>query len=106
MKKFQHILWGYELTYPYQWTRQSVEDADAFGEAMVSDPEGLNAGQDTGQLLVRGEWNWERKPIEPLWNKHIGLMAGMIGSTRGWVEAAYVPCPCGLEGVATALTWA
>jgi hypothetical protein len=37
---------------------------------------------DAGQLLVRGEWNWERKPIEPLWNKHIGMMAGLIGAKQ------------------------
>src|SRR4051794_31959990 len=24
------------------------------------------------------------------------LMAGMIGSNRGWVEAPYVPCPAGI----------
>jgi 2-dehydro-3-deoxygalactonokinase len=34
------------------------------------------------------------------------LMAGMIGSNRGWVEAAYVPCPAGLEQLATGLVWA
>jgi len=78
MKKFRHILWGYELTYPYHWTHQSVQDADAFNDASASNDDGL----DTGQLLVRGEWNWERKPIEPLWNKHIGLMAGMIGAKQ------------------------
>ena len=25
------------------------------------------------------------------------LMAGMVGSRQGWVEADYVPCPCGIE---------
>ena len=34
------------------------------------------------------------------------LMAGMIGSNRGWVEARYVPCPAGLDEVAAALAWA
>lgn len=33
------------------------------------------------------------------------LMAGMIGSTRGWVEAPYVACPAGLEELATNLFW-
>ncbi len=36
---------------------------------------------------------------------HPLLMAGMIGSNRGWVEASYVPCPAGLDDVAAALTW-
>jgi 2-dehydro-3-deoxygalactonokinase len=31
------------------------------------------------------------------------LMAGMIGSNRGWVEAPYVPCPAGLPDLAANL---
>src|SRR5215210_280654 len=34
------------------------------------------------------------------------LLAGMIGSNRGWVEAPYVPCPAGIEELAGALVWA
>lgn len=34
------------------------------------------------------------------------LMAGMIGSNRGWVEAPYVPCPAGIDELAKALVWA
>ena len=90
MKVFQHILWGYELTYPDHWTHQAVQDADTFmphvpstnvQETHVSldaDSDGLAAGQ----LVVRGEWNWERKQIEPLWNRHIGLLAGMVGAKQ------------------------
>src|SRR5262245_33558735 len=37
---------------------------------------------------------------------HPMLMAGMVGSNRGWVEARYVPCPAGLDDLAGALTWA
>ena len=37
---------------------------------------------------------------------HPLLMAGMIGSNRGWVEAPYVPCPAGLDEVAATLCWA
>jgi 2-dehydro-3-deoxygalactonokinase len=33
------------------------------------------------------------------------LMAGMIGSNRGWVEAPYVPCPAGLPELAARLQW-
>jgi 2-dehydro-3-deoxygalactonokinase len=33
------------------------------------------------------------------------LMAGMVGSNRGWVEAPYVPCPAGLPELATRLKW-
>ena len=34
------------------------------------------------------------------------LMAGMIGSNRGWKEAPYVPCPAGLDDLARKLVWA
>lgn len=33
------------------------------------------------------------------------LMAGMIGSNRGWEEAPYVPCPAGLPELAASLKW-
>jgi 2-dehydro-3-deoxygalactonokinase len=33
------------------------------------------------------------------------LMAGMVGSNRGWVEAPYVPCPAGLPELAARLFW-
>lgn len=31
------------------------------------------------------------------------LLAGMVGSNRGWVDAGYVPCPATLETIASAL---
>lgn len=31
------------------------------------------------------------------------LLAGMIGSNRGWIEAPYVPAPAGLDAIAGAL---
>ena len=34
------------------------------------------------------------------------LLAGMIGSNRGWKEARYVPCPAGIDDLAGALVWA
>ena len=33
------------------------------------------------------------------------LLAGMVGSNRGWKEAPYVPCPAGLDDLAKALVW-
>ena len=37
---------------------------------------------------------------------HPLLLAGMIGSNRGWKEAPYVPCPAGIEDLTGHLTWA
>lgn len=34
------------------------------------------------------------------------LMAGMVGSNRGWLEAPYVPCPAGLRDLASNICWA
>jgi 2-dehydro-3-deoxygalactonokinase len=36
---------------------------------------------------------------------HPLLLAGMIGSNRGWKEAAYVPCPAGIADLVKALVW-
>jgi 2-dehydro-3-deoxygalactonokinase len=34
------------------------------------------------------------------------LLAGMIGSNRGWIEAPYIPCPAGADDLVSGLTWA
>jgi 2-dehydro-3-deoxygalactonokinase len=34
------------------------------------------------------------------------LLAGMVGSNRGWKEAPYVPCPVGIDDLAAKLVWA
>jgi 2-dehydro-3-deoxygalactonokinase len=34
------------------------------------------------------------------------LMAGMVGSNRGWIEAPYVTCPAGISDLAERLIWA
>ena len=34
------------------------------------------------------------------------LLAGMVGSNRGWVEAPYVPCPGGYNALAAGVVWA
>jgi 2-dehydro-3-deoxygalactonokinase len=36
---------------------------------------------------------------------HPLLLAGMIGSNRGWQEARYVPAPAGIEDLVAALVW-
>ena len=33
------------------------------------------------------------------------LLAGMIGSNRGWIEAPYVRCPAGIDELAAQLRW-
>jgi 2-dehydro-3-deoxygalactonokinase len=36
---------------------------------------------------------------------HPLLLAGMVGSNRGWKEAPYVPCPAGIDELAGKLVW-
>jgi 2-dehydro-3-deoxygalactonokinase len=33
------------------------------------------------------------------------LLAGMVGSNRGWVEAPYAPCPAGIDELIAKLVW-
>jgi 2-dehydro-3-deoxygalactonokinase len=33
------------------------------------------------------------------------LLAGMVGSNRGWKEAPYVPCPAGIDELVAKLAW-
>jgi 2-dehydro-3-deoxygalactonokinase len=34
------------------------------------------------------------------------LLAGMVGSNRGWKNTPYVPCPAGIEELARGIVWA
>ena len=81
MPKFQHPLWGYELTYPESWVHRSVNYTEAFysdSEAIDSDA----AGALGGQILVRAELNYPPRLIEPVWNQHIAQVAGMLGARQ------------------------
>jgi hypothetical protein len=79
MTLFQHILWGYELTYPDPWIHQQAQDTDVF-VAPNSPLDPYYSEQDGAQVVIRGEWNWSRQKVEPLWNQHIGKLAGMLGA--------------------------
>ena len=62
---------------------------------------------DRGVLSIdRAEFPAAVAAIRERLGDHPLLMAGMVGSNRGWVEASYVPCPAGLEEIAGALCWA
>lgn len=81
MAVFQHILWGYQLTYPDGWIHHSANMIEAF----VSTAEALDedyTGPGSGQILVRCEWNPFGRPIEPIWNKQIGMIASWLGARK------------------------
>jgi 2-dehydro-3-deoxygalactonokinase len=53
--------------------------------------------------IGRGEFEPAIEEIrERLGNRPL-LLAGMVGSNRGWVEAPYVPCPAGVDELARGL---
>ena len=62
---------------------------------------------DRGILSVeRGQFEAAVREIRDRLGDQPMLLAGMIGSNRGWKEAPYVRCPAGLDELASALVWA
>ena len=50
-----------------------------------------------------GGYTGEIDRLRALWPGHRLLLAGMVGSNRGWVEAPYVAAPAGLDALVAAL---
>ncbi|MEA3336621.1 MAG: hypothetical protein U9R25_11970 [Chloroflexota bacterium] len=82
MAIFQHPLWGFELTYPDDWTHQSNVGADGFAKNAEAFGQTDVANGQAAHLLVRGEWNGRREPIAPLWNQHITKLSIMLGAKK------------------------
>ena len=81
-------------------TNRRVYALDAAGAVLATERD------DRGILAVgRGGFAAEAAAIRSRFGDLPMLCAGMVGSVNGWVEAAYRPCPAGLDDLATALTW-
>jgi hypothetical protein len=81
MAVFQHALWGYELTYPDGWAHQTQGEIETFAVTpQALDPD--YSGENSGQIMVRAGWNCPRRPIEPVWNEHIGKLASWLGAKK------------------------
>jgi hypothetical protein len=81
MTIFQHTLWGYELTYPADWVHLTLGEVEGFAELAAALEPGY-AGEKSGHLLVKAEWNATLQAVEPLWGRHMGMTAGLIGARR------------------------
>lgn len=81
MPLFQHSLWGYQLAYPDGWIHQTIQQNEAFAARLEAFESGYS-GPDGGHLLVKAEWNGGLQTIGPLWTRHIGLTAGMLGARK------------------------
>lgn len=58
---------------------------------------------DQGVIAVGARFDQAIGDIRKRLGDHPLLMAGMIGSNRGWLEAPYVPCPAGIAELAERL---
>ena len=72
-------LWGYSFYYPNDWSYQKISGVDTFTPS-DGDDRPANQAMDRGYLLVQPEWNALFKPVQPLWQIHIGRVAPMIGA--------------------------
>jgi hypothetical protein len=83
-------LWGYSFYYPDDWSYQNISGVDNFTPSDRDDRSASEA-MDRGYLLVQPEWNASLKPVQPLWQTHIGRVAPMIGAknvvTASWKMA-------------------
>ena len=80
--------------------RAYLMNADGVVLQRVASPRGVltvDKGEHEGVLAgLIGGWLAESGPL-PI------LMAGMVGSRQGWVEAPYADCPAGLPEIAAAM---
>ena len=58
-----------------------------------------------GILSVDGDFPAAAAEIRKRLGDRPLLLAGMIGSNRGWVDAPYVPCPAGIDDLSAKLVW-
>ncbi len=60
----------------------------------------LHTERDGGGVASRPDFAAEVEAIRNLYGHHRIVLAGMVGSSIGWKEAPYVPCPAGLGDLA------
>ncbi len=96
MTAFQQPFWGYTFQIPAELIHRRLMDADGFAmipAALAPDYEGPNLGH----IVVRGEWNWQRQPLEPVWNRHMTRLSIMLGAKRVGSAAWTMGGATGLE---------
>lgn len=71
-------------------------DADGTASDLLEDGMGV-------LKVAPGGYTGEIDRLRALWPGKPLLLAGMIGSNRGWIEARYVPAPAGIDALVSAL---
>jgi len=79
--------------------RAYVLDADGRTIAEIEDEVGT-------LTIAKDRFAGEVKALRAQMGAMPMLLAGMVGSNRGWMEAPYVPCPASLPDIAAHLLWA
>lgn len=77
--------------------------------AYAMGPSGMTAMFEDGVGVLEvapGGFGAEIDAIRARLGDHPMLLAGMIGSNRGWMEAPYVPAPAGFDSLSRAILWA
>lgn len=82
MAVFQHLLWGFSLTYPDTWVHRTNADLDGFAETAAAFDQAGAIDHQAAHILVRGEFNGRNEPIAPLWNQHITKLSIMLGAKK------------------------
>lgn len=72
--------------------------ADGSLQSREADARGVTA-------LGSADFPAEMAALRARFGDRLFLLGGMIGSTRGWVEAPYLPCPVTLDMLASGLAW-
>ncbi len=81
MADFQQHYWGYEITYPDDWTHATHGEVEAFAmhrQALDSAYDGPHMGY----LLIRAEYNPYQKPIQPVWAQHLAKIGVMHAAKK------------------------
>jgi 2-dehydro-3-deoxygalactonokinase len=89
--RFVAVDWGTTNRRTYLIENGSVVSTERDDRGVASVPEG-GFDAEVDALVAR-------HPDTPI------LMAGMIGSNRGWIDAGYVPVPAGLDALAFGVSW-
>lgn len=69
--------------------------------ASIDDRFGMSAVESGGWEAAFADLKRRLGNAEP----RLSLLAGMVGSKRGWHEAPYLSCPAGLDDLARGLSW-
>ena len=69
--------------------------------ASIEDERGMSVVEPGGWQAAFDDLKRALGGAEP----RLSLLAGMVGSRRGWREAPYIPCPAGLDDLADGLCW-